>query len=200
MNYKTIIFDFDGVLCQDRFFAKTLLPDQADLYNKIQELIFGNKELVRKWCRNDVTASDIVQMIVDQTNLDFDLVEDYLYESVRMMELVPEVFALAKQLKAMRMKLALVTDNMDVFSEIVVETHQLHDVFDAIINSADYGLVKRDNDGELFEIAHDMLGSSFEESLLIDDSVKTNQLYERKGGHAFLYENNLAELITFLAV
>gem|GEM_PF-4931308 len=37
--YQTIFFDFDGVLCKDRFFT-TLKETHPEVYNFIQEHIF----------------------------------------------------------------------------------------------------------------------------------------------------------------
>lgn len=113
------------------------------------------------------------------------------------MELDKEVIDLVKSLNRSGKKVGLVTDNMDVFTTITVPSHKLGKLFDVIINSADYGLLKKDDHGKLFEISLEMLKEKFENSLMIDDSEATIKLYEQKGGRGFVY-HNIVELKSFL--
>ena len=70
-------------------------------------------------------------------------------------------------------------------------------LFDVTINSADYGFLKKDDNGKLFDIALASLDEKIENSLMIDDSDSTIKLYEQKGGQGFRY-HGIAELKSFL--
>ncbi len=114
------------------------------------------------------------------------------------MKLEEKVKDIAESLKCTGKKIGIVTDNMDVFTEITVPNHHLNMLFNVIINSADYGMLKRDKDSKLFDIALTALGEKIENSLMIDDSKSTIELYKKKGGHGFVYKN-FTELKEFLA-
>lgn len=197
MNYQTILFDFDEVLCKDRFYEKTLLPKYRKVYDWIQSTVFGNKELVWKWMRGQIDSIGINRLIAESTGIGFEKLIELYEESVRKMELEKETIALVKLLKQSGKKVGIVTDNMDVFTNITIPSHQLNVLFDVIINSADYGLLKKDDNGKLFDIALASLDEKIENSLMIDDSDSTIKLYGQKGGQGFRY-HGIAELKSFL--
>lgn len=197
MNNQTILFDFDGVLCKDRFYEKTLLPNYQKVYDWIQSTVFGNKELVWKWMRGQTDSIGINRLIAESTGIGFEKLIELYEESVRKMKLEKETIALVKSLKQSGKKVGIVTDNMDVFTNITIPSYQLNVLFDVTINSADYGLLKKDDNGKLFDIALASLDEKIENSLMIDDSDSTIKLYEQKGGKGFRY-HDMAELKSFL--
>ena len=197
MNYQTILFDFGGVLCKDRFYEKTLLPTYRKVYNRIQSSVFGNKELVGKWMRGQTNSIAINRLIAESTGLEYKKLNELYEKSIYEMELEKEIIALVKLLKHSGKKVGIVTDNMDVFTNITIPNHQLDALFDVIINSADYGLLKRDSNGKLFDIALLNLDEKLENSLMIDDSASTIKLYKQKGGKGFRY-SGIADLKSFL--
>lgn len=197
MSYQTVLFDFDGVLCKGRFYEKGLLPKYSEAYDWIQVNIFGNKNLVQKWMRNQIDSIGINQLISENTGLDYGNLDELYRDSIRRMELEEEVKDLVKLLKLSGKQVGIVTDNMDVFSQITISNHKLDKLFDIIINSADYGILKKDENGKLFDIALTALDEKIENSLMIDDSESTIELYKQKGGQGFVYKNP-AELRSFL--
>lgn len=197
MSYQAVLFDFDGVLCKGRFYEKTLLPNHSGIYNWIQTNIFGNKEMVRDWMRNRVNSTEINELIAKNTEIERKLLDELYEESIRRMELEKEVIDLAESLKLSGKKIGIVTDNMDVFTKITIPNHRLDTLFDIIINSADHGLLKKDENGKLFDIALTALERKIENSLMIDDSESTIELYKQKGGQGFVYKNS-TELKSFL--
>ena len=199
MSFQAILFDFDGVLCKDRFYETSLLPKYSAVYDWIQKNIFGNKELVRTWMRNQVGSSEINNIIAKNTGMQYDVLNELFKESIYTMVLDDTMLDLAGQLKLSGKKLGVVTDNMDIFTEITVPHHRLNDVFDVVINSADYGMLKNENNGQLFDVALAALGQKIEDSLVIDNSASPVDLFIKKGGHGFLYKD-FAELKTFLQV
>ena len=194
---KTLLFDFDGVLCKGRFYEKTLLPNHSEIYDWIQMNIFGNREMVRDWMRNRVNSAEINELIAKNTGIEWNFLNGLYEESIRRMKLEKEAIDLAESLKSSGKKIGIVTDNMDIFTKITIPSHQLDTLFDVIINSADHGILKKDDNGKLFDIALATLGEKIENSLMVDDSESTVELYRQKGGQGFVYKNP-AELKSFL--
>jgi FMN phosphatase YigB (HAD superfamily) len=199
MDYEAVLFDFDGVLCRGRFYEKTLLPAHKKIYEWIQKNIFGNKELVRKWMRNRIVSAEINELISKSTGIEYELLDQLYKKSVNEMILENDIMDLVRSLKLSGKKIGIVTDNMDIFSEIVIKKNRLDKIFDIVINSADYGVLKKDQNGKLFDIALFSLNEKIENSLLIDDSRSVVELYERKGGHGFVYKN-FSGLKSFLRI
>lgn len=79
---------------------------------------------------------------------------------------------------------------MDVFTDIVVPSHNLADLFDVIINSADHDTLDK---SILWQIAFDRLGEGigYSDSLLIEDGTKHPTLFRRLGGHAYQYTTDI---------
>lgn len=196
---QAVLFDFDGVLCNERFYEKALLPNHVDVYDWIERNIFGNRGLIQKWMRNQINSIGINGLIAENTYIGYDTLNELYMESIRRMELEEEVKNLAESLKLSGKKIGIVTDNMDVFTQITIPNHKLNVLFDIIINSADYGILKQDNGGKLFDIALSVFREEIENSLLIDDSEETVELYRSKGGNGFLFKS-AAGLKSFLQV
>lgn len=197
MSYQTILFDFDGVLCKGKFYEKTLVPDYNEIYDWIQSNIFGDKELVKKWMRSQTKASSINQLISENTGIEFAMLSRLFEESVRQMELEKDILQLARDIKSSGKKIAIVTDNMEVFSQITVPYNKLDHLFDVIINSAEHGCLKKDINGELFDTALMELRENAGDCLLIDDSAVNVEKFRQKGGQGFVYRS-AADLKLFL--
>jgi len=198
MRFKTILFDFDGVLSKGRFYEKTLLSKYPEIYAWIQDNIFGNKELVRQWMKNEINSASINKMISEKTGIEFELLKKLYEESISQMELEKGMIDLAKALISNGKKIGIVTDNMDVFTQITIPNHGLDKIFDVIINSADYGILKNEENGKLFDLALDLLNVNISSSLMIDDSSQTVELFKKKGGEGILF-NNISQLQQLLS-
>ncbi len=196
MDYQTIFFDFDGVLCTGRFYS-TLLSEYPEVYDWIQENIFGDSELVKKWMRNQISSADVNGLIAKNTGINYEILTELYKNSILQMKLETELIDLINSLSKVERKIGIITDNMDVFTQIIAPV--LNAKFNLIINSADYGILKKDDDGKLFDIALNALGDKIENSLMIDDSESTIKLYRQKGGHGIVYKN-FAELKSFLQI
>lgn len=189
---KTVFFDFDGVLSKDHFYAN-LESKYSEVHKFIQKKVFGSGvEMVNQWMRGQLTSDQVNKFISENTNIDFDELNKLFIESVKAMRLEIRLISLAKQLKTNSFRIALVTDNMDVFNAITVRHHKLDNVFPVIVNSFDHGVMKHEANGKLFDIAMAALGEGdYSNTLLIDDSVKTRSVFEQKGGLTFAYVNYL---------
>lgn len=198
---KAVIFDFDGVLCHDRFYKETLLPEYQELYNWIQDNIFSNKDLMHQWLRNEISTKNINALIAKSTGHEEEFLNDLLLKSLQEMRLDEKMFNLAKSLKEVHNKeIAIITDNMDVFSTVIAKQHKLNEIFDAVVNSADYGYLKTEQNGKLFDKVLEGLNEKIGDCLLIDDLPRKIEFFKEKGGQGFLYNNNFEELINFLKI
>ena len=83
----------------------------------------------------------------------------------------------------------MVTDNMDVFSKVVIPAHGLDAQFDVIINSADFQEIRKDR---LLPVAFERLGDGigYANSLLIEDGENEPALFRAAGGTAYQYSND----------
>ena len=130
-----------------------------------------------------MTSNDVNRFICANTKIDFEELSSLFTESVKNMSIDKRLVTLAKKLTLNRVKVAIVTDNMDVFSSITIKNHNLDKVFPVIVNSCEYGVLKSEANGKLFDITLDKLGvNNYKNALLIDDSSKSRSMFESKGG------------------
>jgi len=188
-NIAAVFFDFDGVLCTDRFFA-VLKPDYPHVQEWISQHVFGGEKWGDKWMRGELNYRQINRVISDATGISNELLDRILPEGVRRMQVNTTLIQWAETLKNQGVKVALVTNNMDVFNEITIPDKKLDKTFPVIVNSCDYGLMKQDENGKLFDIALQKLGlTTFRDVWLIDDSAGYCDIFKAKGGEAYQYSN-----------
>ena len=189
-DYKIVFFDFDGVLCKDYFYAN-LKKTYPDVYNFIQKEIFGgNNKIINQWTRNQISSDDVNKFISEKTKINFQKLSEMFIESVKQMKIEKRLIDLAQNLQKNNIKIALITNNVDIFSRVIVKHNNLDKIFPMIINSADYGILKHEQNGKLFDIVLKKLGETeYKKVLLIDDSVKAGKIFENKGGLVFTYDN-----------
>jgi FMN phosphatase YigB (HAD superfamily) len=188
-NLSAVFFDFDGVLCTDRFFA-ALKPEYLHVQGWISQHIFGGEKYGDRWMRGELNYRQVNRVIADATGISNDLLDKILIAGVAQMKVNTALIQLAENLKQKDIKVALVTNNMDVFSEITVPAKKLDKTFPVIINSYQYGLMKQDKNGRLFDIALNWLGlNSFDDVLLVDDTPAYCEIFRNKGGQVYRYSN-----------
>jgi len=182
-KFDAVLFDWNGVLCRDRFYAGSFLAARPEALVNIQREFFeGDKSLINGWMRGHVGYREVHRRIAGLAGAEAHELDRALVESVQAMRLDPALLNFAARLKRGGVKTAIVTDNMDVFTIVTVPHHRLGGVFDLIVNSADCGLLKQDQDGRLFDYALHRLGAAAGRTLFIDDSPAAVKLFESKGG------------------
>jgi FMN phosphatase YigB (HAD superfamily) len=133
-------------------------------------------------------AHDINRLISEATGVPFDKLTDLFIESVRRMRVNSTLTQYALSLKQKGIKIALVTNNMDIFNEITIPEKGLADVFPVIVNSFDDKRMKHDDNGKLFDIAMEKLGlDSYKGVCLVDDSLSNCALFSARGGYTYQY-------------
>ena len=109
--------------------------------------------MCHRWMKNELTMQDINKYISENTDINYEILVDYFEQSIKEMKIDLRLINLAKIFKKQGKKIAIVTNNMDVFSQITVPHNGFDILFDVVINSADYALLKQEQDGKLFDIA-----------------------------------------------
>jgi FMN phosphatase YigB (HAD superfamily) len=188
-NITAVFFDFDGVLCTDRFFA-ALKPDYPHVQEWISQHVFNGEKYCDKWMRGELDYRQVNRIIAGATGISPELLDKILISGVGRMNVNAALIQFAEKLKQKDIKVALVTNNMDVFSEITVPAKQLDKTFPIIINSYEYRLMKQDKNGRLFDIALKLLGlDSYQGVLLVDDTLAYCEIFKNKGGQIYQYAN-----------
>ena len=180
---KSALFvDFDGTLCHDKFW-RSLEPA---LQEKIQEYLFGvDQEIVNDWMRGVYTSEDIHQKLVEDLKINYEFLWNIFVEDCRTMFVEKSVLGKIAKLRD-RYITVLITDNMDCFDRFTIPTLGLDAHFDLIVNSYNEKTSKNDNDGKLFLGVAQRAGVALSESILIDNSRKTCEIFQKLGGRPFL--------------
>lgn len=184
--YQTVLFDFDGVLSTDKLYESTLLPEYPKVFTWTQKNIFSESKTFNAWMRGHIHSREVNMQIAQQTGMELSHITALYEQSIRDMRLNQEMIQLARHLRSVGTQVGIVTSNIDAFSYLTVPHHNLKEIFPVIVNSADRGLLKSDNGGQLFDIALDLLGADVRTSLLLDDAPSNIMLFKRKGGSGFL--------------
>ena len=186
---NSVIFDFDGTLCSGRYFE--LLG--SDALALIGELVFGDNSdrWADPWMRGELTCHDIVFYLSEHLAVPEAEILSALYRGCADMTLNPNLHAFALRQGEAGRKTALVTANMDVFTEIVAPAHGLDRLFDLVLNSADHGTLDKRS---LWDKAFEAFGPehAYATSLLIEDNPGMVALFESQGGIAYRYEGDAA--------
>jgi FMN phosphatase YigB (HAD superfamily) len=183
-----IVFDFAFTLSSDLYF-KVSPPECPNWQELIQRTIFSNNPLVDRWMAGAVTMYNIAEELAPVVNMEVSRIVSFLELGCQNMSFNEAVWRFAIQQRAAGRKTAIVTNNMDVFTKVVVPCHNLSDRFDIIINSFDYQEIDKTL---LWAKAFEMLGRGigYSQSLLIEDGAKNVRKFRENGGYAYQYEND----------
>jgi phosphoserine phosphatase len=186
---NSVIFDFDGTLCFGRYF-ETLGSDSLEA---IGALVFNDHSArwADPWMKGVLTSHDIASYLSSHLLESEDEILFALRKGCSNMDFNPAVHTFALQQRESGRKTALVTANMDVFTEVVVPSHGLDSTFDLVLNTADHQTLDK---SILWRKAFGAFGSgfSFATSVLIDDSPRMVSLFRSLGGYAYQYEGDEA--------
>ncbi|MCD4825590.1 MAG: haloacid dehalogenase-like hydrolase [Phycisphaerae bacterium] len=191
---KCVIFDFAFTLCSD-FFFKVTPPECPDWFYQFQRKIFcRHSRYTDDWMAGKLTSGDIAEIMTQHIPLPAEKILEVMAEGCRNLEFNRNVFRFAQEQRQAGRKTALVTANMDVFTSVVVPCHGLDEVFDVILNTADYGEIRKDR---LWLRAFEQLGDDigYHNSLLIEDGTESPTKFRELGGMAYQYttDNAFAE-------
>jgi len=188
---KPLLFvDFDGTLCFDKFWRSI----DEEHFKKIQSIIFKKDSvLLNSWMRGRHRSEIINLLLAEDLGIPYETLWEWFVHDCKTMAV--SLSALEK-VRALRTKFRsiLITDNMDCFSRFTVPSLALDKHFDHVVNSADSGRFKLDNEGEVFWDLVQEAHVSMDDCVLIDNSKATCQQFLELGGTAcFVDEKKTAE-------
>ena len=191
-DIKCVVFDFGFTLSPDYYFNVTP-PGCPQWHAVIQEVLFKDPEIVNSWMKGDLTSQDIAWILSKHLPLDAVTIAETMEKGCEHLALNPAVQDFAAAQKAAGRKTALVTDNMDVFTKVVVPSHGLERLFNVILSSSDFHEIRKEL---LWPVAFERLGGGigFANSLLIEDGEDEPALFRALGGYAHQYSNDEAFL------
>ena len=187
-----VVFDFGFTLSPD-YYSNVSPAGCPQWHDVIQKNIFGDEAIMIPWMKGELTSPGIARILARYLPLDIPMIAATMQEGCKRLMFNPAVFDFAVAQKASGRKTALVTDNMDIFSKVVVPSHGLEQLFDVILNSADYHEIRKEL---LWPVAFERLGSGigYANSLLIEDGENEPALFRALGGYAHQYSNDTAFL------
>lgn len=179
---KRILFiDFDGTLCFDRFWRSA----EPEVREKIQTYFKSNTELISDWMRGKYTSEEINARIADELSLQYETLWNIFVSDCNTMRIDPRVLQRIREIRS-EYTTVLITDNMDCFSRFTVPSLKLESSFDAIVDSYTEKRLKNDDAGKLFIDTLEKYRTTPSESILLDNSRDTCQIFENLGGIAIL--------------
>jgi len=181
---NSVIFDFDGTLCSGRYFE----PLGSDALDAIGSLVFGDNatQWADPWMKGEFSSRDIASYLSKHLPESEEEILSALRQGCSQMTFNAAVYDFAIQQRAADRKTALVTANMDVFTETVVPAHGFDALFNIVLNTADHRTLDK---SALWRAALTSFGPthSFSSALLIDDSPRMITLFSSLGGNAYQY-------------
>jgi FMN phosphatase YigB (HAD superfamily) len=176
---KPILFcDFDGVLCDDRYWRSLSVSE----FEKIQKLLFQNDtSLVHDWMRGKYTSEEINQIVSHEIGIPYEKLWEVFVTDCLTMQ-VPKNYL--QNLNALRSSytVLLITGNMDSFNRFTVPELQLDIYFDEIVNSFYEGMNKTDDKGALFLKYADKYDVAISDCVVFDDSPNVCNVFLELGG------------------
>lgn len=184
---RCVIFDYGFTLSPD-FYFKVIPPGVPQWHDIIQEHIFGDSSITIPWMKGEISSREVAGVIGRYIPLDTDMILATMEKGCEALSINAEVWLFAMRQKITGRKIALVTDNMDVFTKVVVPAHKLDRIFDAIVNSADEHELDKE---ALWPIAFERLdeGIDYGNSLLIEDGETEPEKFRQLGGTAHEYKD-----------
>lgn len=184
-NVRCVVFDYGFTLSSELYF--TAVPPAVPQWRElIQRLIFDHDDITGPWMCGEIGLDDIAAILAPEMAMTKDDVLGYLRRGCTDLGFNAAVIDFARRVQSGPLKSALVTANMDVFSDVVVPSHGLDRLFDVIVNSADVGTC---NKSVLWRVAFAALGAgiSYHNSLLIEDGAANPATFRAQGGVAHQY-------------
>lgn len=175
-----LLVDYDGTICFDRFWRSA----KGELFEEIQVHLFGTeRQVLTKWMRGELSSEEVNQFLAQKINISYQKLWEIFVHDCQTMRVDPQHLLKIRNLRS-RFAAVLLTDNMDCFSRFTVPALNLDQSFDAILNSADHGQMKRDANGALFAKTAQTYGNIMSDVWLVDNSKQACDHLAALGGNA----------------
>ena len=184
-HIRCVVFDY-GFTLSSGFYFNVPPPEVPEWHDLVQRVVFGRDDITHSWMCGEIGLDDIAALLAGETGMETGAVLGYLRQGCTDLGFNEAVYEFACWVRSTPLKSALVTANMDVFSDVVVPSHGLDGLFDAIMNSADVGTCDKTI---LWPMAFQSVGNgiSYSDSLLIEDGEGNPAEFRERGGMAYQY-------------
>jgi hypothetical protein len=184
-HIQCVVFDY-GFTLSSGFYFNVSPPGAPNWSDLVQEAIFSRSEIIEPWMRGEISLNDIAYILAHETGLRSKELLYYLRRGCTDLGFNKSIHEFACWVRSTPLKSALVTINMDVFSDVIIRSHGLGKLFDVIVNSAEVGTCDKTI---LWPMAFESLGShiSYHNSLLIEDGEKHPTEFRNRGGMSHQY-------------
>ena len=187
---KAVFFDLDGVLTKDKYGCDSIVEYLAEKTglsrDKVKE-VYGKYDNDILWGRT--THREIWNAFC--ADLGADIAYSILADAYRENPMDQGMIALARELKK-KYRIGLITDNESERVRQILRFHQLEDLFDAVIISAEQ--VCRKTSRAIFDKALALLGVEAQESIFIDNTPRNLVIPEELGIQAVWFDDEKRDL------
>jgi len=182
-----IVVDYGMTLSSALYFRRAP-PDCPQWVQVVEEAVFGS-EWFERWMVGEACARDTAAYLATRLPLSPAAVEAQMRAGCRGLALNRGVVAFVRKGRARGRKTALVTANIDLFTQVIVPDQGLEGLFDVIVNSYEYGSTDK---VRLWVAAFRQLGSGhgYGTSFLLEDSVQNVARFVALGGRGHCYRGD----------
>ena len=190
---KAVLFDFDGVLTLDETGSQSIcnyISESTGIDNNTfkKEYRKYNEDLLIGKIKHEDVWQKICDAIGQQIKIDV-LQSSFINTPINM-----EVLALMQNVKAVNLKVAMVTDNKADRIRNIVTYHRWESLFDCISVSAEVGSGK--NQENIFRSTFQILAVKPEECIFIDNNKENLIVPNRLGIHSIFFDHSKNDVVS----
>lgn len=185
---KLLLIDFDGVMSKSKFYDSYPQEYKKEFEVLLKKLFMTpESDMLDSWMRGSTGYRSLHAEIANDPTI-ASVYDEALLKSVTTMQLNQQMLDSVRRVRNSGVKVALFTNNMDVFDDVTVKHFNLADQFDAIYSSSQHGKLKFE-DNTLFAKAASDAGAMPHEVALVDDSISSVEAMKQLDGIPFHYKN-----------
>lgn len=183
-QYRAIIFDFGGVISVNgniHRFAKDYAKKHGMNSDEFDDFFY---ETWNKAKINDIPSGEFWHLIAERYGFD---VLEFRNDVIEYFGFRKEMLDVIRKLKENGYKVAMLSNEIEDWLELIIEEHNLRDIFDDIITSYASGVAKPD-EGIYIE-TFQRLGVGPEECIFVDDHRRNLAHPEHMGMKVILFHD-----------
>jgi FMN phosphatase YigB (HAD superfamily) len=186
-DINLIVVDYGMTLSSALYFRRAP-PGCPQWTEVVEEVVFGS-ECFERWMVGEVCARDTAAYLATRLPLSPAAIEAQMRDGCRGLALNRGVVEFVRKGRARGRKTALVTANIDLFTQVIVPDQGLEGLFDVIVNSYEHRTTDK---VELWPAAFRQLGSGhgYGTSFLLEDSVQNVARFVALGGRGHCYRGD----------
>jgi FMN phosphatase YigB (HAD superfamily) len=193
--FDVVVFvDWYGTLSSHRFWQRITDNESHPLANTLghalETLFVEDKRSVRSWMRGEISEEEIIGRLGVRLprNYRADYLLRQLLDDCRRADVDEDMSALVRQF-VRQAYVVVASDNMRCFAEAAPEILLRNIRVDGLLTSAELGVLKGDDPDRFFRSTLEDLGLKPGNAVLIDDCVRTCEVFRKWGGTAHVFSD-----------